>query len=198
MLRKVPKKITELLGKIKSKTYDSWKEPRFQVPLQGPSKGPVNATVIIVEFSDFECPFCKVAQGPLQEVLHAYNQQVRLVFRALAPSSHPHAFQAAEAGYCAEEQGKFWEMHDMMFMHQDKLTIPSLKWMASQIKLNLALFTSCLDSKRYAKGVQENNAESEKLQLTGTPTFFINGRKLVGAQPFEKFKKIIEEELPKK
>lgn len=164
-----------------------------------PAKGPKQAPVTIIEFSDFECPFCNRVTPTLQEVLSTYGDQVRLVFRQFPLNSiHPRAQKAAEASLCAHEQGKFWEMHDAMFLDQKKLEVADLKAKASALGLDPAKFDACLDSGKYAEQVSRDLADGMAAGVTGTPALFINGRFLNGAVPFSEFERIIDDELLRK
>jgi len=172
-------------------------EPRVEIATEGhPAKGPADAPVTIVEFSDFECPFCKQVVPTLDQIKSKYGDQVRLVFRQFPLSSiHPHAQKAAEAALCANEQGKFWEMHDAMFNDQKLLEVTALKTTAGSLGVDKAKFESCLDSGRLAPKVKEDERAGVLVGVTGTPALFINGRSLSGAQPFEAIAQIIDEEI---
>jgi protein-disulfide isomerase len=170
-------------------------KPRKQVAAKGPSRGPENAKVTIVEFSDFECPFCGKAHDTVEEVMKAYAGKVRLVFRQFPLDFHKNAQKAAEASLCAHEQGKFWEYHDLLFKNREKLAVEDLKAHATETGLDAAKFNECLDSGKQAKQVADDMAEAKKVGVSGTPAFFINGVMLSGALPFEEFKKVIDAEL---
>ncbi len=166
---------------------------------RGFARGPKDAPVTIVEFSDFQCPFCKNATATIKQVLDKYPGKVRLVFRDYPlVSIHPLAPKAHEAGRCAAEQGKFWEYHDVLFERSPRLSLQELKQYAQDLKLDGAAFDQCLDSGKFAAEVDKDTQEGMSLGLTGTPSFFINGRQLVGAQPLTAFQKIIDSELAKK
>jgi protein-disulfide isomerase len=169
--------------------------PRKTVEAKGPSRGPENAKVTIVEFSDFQCPFCSRAHDTVEQVMQTYAGKVRLVFRQFPLEFHKNAPKAAEAALCANEQGKFWEYHDVLFKNQQKLEVPDLKEHAGTLGLDGAKFGQCLDSGKFTAGVKEDQAAGQKVGVNGTPAFFINGVFLSGAQPFEEFKKVIDEEL---
>lgn len=169
--------------------------PRVNVAAVGPAKGPKDAKVTIVEFSDFECPFCSRAGDTVAQVMEHYGDQVRLVFRNFPLSFHQKAPKAAEAALCAEDQGKFWEMHDRLFAHQEAIDLPDLKAHARTIGLDGALFDACLDEGRKTAQVQADIEAATEAGVSGTPAFFINGRLLSGAQPFEAFKAVIDNEL---
>jgi protein-disulfide isomerase len=171
---------------------------RKQVAATGPAKGPEGAPVTIVEFSDFQCPFCSRAIGTVDEVLKAYPDKVRLVFRQFPLEFHKQAPKAAEASLCAHDQGKFWEMHDKLFANQKALEVPALKGYAKELGLDAAKFDKCLDSGEKAATVQADMADGQKVGVNGTPAFFINGILLSGAQPFEEFKSVIDAELQAK
>jgi len=161
-----------------------------------PVRGSLTAPVTIVEFSDFHCPYCKRIQPVLDEVLAKYSGKVKLVFRDFPIDGlHPQARAASEAARCATEQGKFWEFHDVVFKSDPDATPATLDRIAKEIGLDLNAFTACRASGKYKAPVQASNQEGTALGITGTPTFFINGRMLVGAQPVEAFSKIIDEEL---
>lgn len=166
-----------------------------------PMKGDKNAKVTIVEFSDFQCPFCeKFYSETLPSLLKEYvdTGKVRLVYRDFPLSSiHPYAQKAAEASECADEQGKFWEYHNKLFENQAALDVTSLKKYAADLKLNTATFNDCLDSGKMMGEVTKDAADAQAAGVSGTPGFFINGRFLGGAYPFESFKTIIDEELAK-
>jgi predicted DsbA family dithiol-disulfide isomerase len=170
---------------------------RTEVAAAGaPFRGSETAAVTIIEFSDFHCPFCRKAQPALAQVLAKYGEQVRLVYRHLPVDAlHPRARQASEATMCANEQGKFWAYHDKLYAGEPEPGSEKLKAYAGEIGLNTATFESCLMSGKYQAAVQQDVAEGARLGITGTPSFFINGRMLSGAQSFENFNKIIEEEL---
>jgi protein-disulfide isomerase len=174
------------------------KAPRHEVAAEGPSKGPATAPITIVEFSDFECPFCVKAEDTVKKVLDAYPGKIRLVYRDFPLPFHPSAQKAAEAAQCAGDQGKYWDMHEKLFANQKALEPAALKGYAKDLKLDQAKFDKCLDSGEKAKVVETNKKAGEKLGVTGTPAFFINGIQLTGAQPFEEFKSVIDQELASK
>lgn len=160
------------------------------------ARGPKDAPVTIVEFSDFQCPFCSRVVDTLKEVVRLYPKQIRLAYRDFPIADlHPKAQKAAEAARCAGEQGKFWEYHDRLFESQAQATVEDFKRFAEQLKLDGKNFAACLDSGKHAATVQADVEEGIHLGITGTPTFFINGRLLVGAQPLEAFQRIIDREL---
>jgi protein-disulfide isomerase len=171
--------------------------PRTQIAADDdPAKGPANAPVTIIEFSDFQCPFCSRVNPTLARVKDRYGDSVRIVFRDLPIQQiHPNAAKAAEAATCAHEQGKFWPMHDLLFANQQKLDVPSLKQHAATIGLDAAAFEKCLDSGKNAAEWQKDASDAEKAGVQSTPAFFVNGRPIVGAVPYEQFADVINEEL---
>ena len=170
--------------------------PRFEVTATGPAKGPESAPVTIVEFSDFECPFCKRIYPTLNQVMDDYDGRVRLVFRQFPLHAlHPNAQKAAEASLCADEQGKFWELHDAIFEGSGGLDVASLKTRAAEIGLDEEAFGSCLDSGEFAEQVAADVAAGRALGVSGTPALFINGRFLSGAQPYDVIARVIDDEL---
>lgn len=160
-----------------------------------PVKGPANAPITIVEYSDFQCPYCARVNPTLDEVRKTYGDKVRIVFKDFPLPNHPEAPKAAEAAHCAGEQGKYWELHDRMFANQQALQVPMLKQHANALGLNMDAFNQCLDSGKHAGRVAENMKSGEALGVGSTPTLYVNGRPVVGAQPFEFFKTVIDEEL---
>jgi protein-disulfide isomerase len=171
---------------------------RVEVAATGPSKGSDKAPVIIVEFSDFECPFCSKAEATVTQVMAEYKDKVRVVFRDFPLPFHPRAQKASEAGQCASDQGKFWEMHGKLFANQNALEVPALKGYAKDLGLDQARFDKCLDSGEKAKIIEANRKAGEEVGVSGTPAFFVNGMLINGAQPFEAFKSLIDAELAQK
>lgn len=162
-----------------------------------PFIGPKDAKVTLIEFSDFECPFCKRAVPVVKELAQTYNNQIKIVFRDFPLDFHENAKTAAEAAECADDQGKFWPYHDKLFENQEKLDIDSLKLYAKELGLNTSEFNKCLDSKKHEAEVEKDIQDGQSADVSGTPTSFINGHKIVGVKPLSEFKKIIEEELKK-
>jgi len=172
----------------------AYEPPKVEVAATGPSKGPEGAKVTIVEFSDFECPYCVRAEATVKEVLAAYGDKVRLVYRDYPLPNHAKAPKAAEAAHCAGDQNKYWEMHERLFS-TGRLTVPELKQHAKDLGLDAAKFDGCLDGGEKAKLVEEHKKAGEEAGVSGTPAFFINGRPLQGAQPLSEFKRLIDAEL---
>ena len=172
--------------------------PRYQVDVSpdDPALGDASAAVTLVEFSDFQCPFCARVMPTLKQVQQAYGDRVRIVWKDFPLTSiHPQAFKAAEAGQCAREQGKFWEYHDRLFANQQALEPELLKKYAADAGLDAAKFSACLDTAKYGDRVQEQMGVGTGLGVSSTPTVFINGRLVSGAQPYDVFTTIIDEEL---
>jgi protein-disulfide isomerase len=170
--------------------------PKIEVATDGePSLGPDNAPVTIVEFSDFQCPYCRQVQGPLKRVMAEYEGKLKLVFRDFPLRNiHPQAQKAAEAAQCAADQQKFWPYHDRLFAVTN-LQIDDLKKYAQELELNMEQFTSCLDSNKYANEVAEDLQAGQKAGVSATPTFFVNGFPLSGAASYERFKEVIDAAL---
>jgi len=171
---------------------------RYDVPSDGfPSLGPADAPIVIVEFSDFQCPFCKrFYDETYQQLLSAYPGKIRFVYRHLPLTSiHPEAFPSAEASMCANEQNAFAEYHDKLFENQDRLGRELYTQIASDLNLDTATFEDCLNTEKYKDLVQQDSDFALNLGVQSTPTFFINGLAIVGAQPLEAFKQVIDKEL---
>ncbi len=161
-----------------------------------PATGPENAPLTLVEFSDFECPFCGRFFPTIKRLEADYGKELRIVYRQFPLTSiHPSAFKAAEASLCAQEQGKFWEMHDLLFKEQQKISVRDLKEKAGRLGLSQTKFDGCLDSGRHIEQIQEDLKEGKRLGITGTPALFLNGIPIDGgAVPFETVVKAIEQE----
>ena len=163
-------------------------------------KGSLSAPITIVEFSDFECSFCeRFVSQTLSDLETKYidTGKVRFIYRDFPLAFHTNAQKAAEAAECAGEQGKYYEMHDKIFENQNAIGVNNLKSYAKQIGLDETEFNTCLDSGEMAQEVAKDFSDGQKLGVSGTPTFFVNGTKLVGAQPLSAFEQIIEAELAK-
>ncbi len=173
---------------------------RAQVATTGsPARGPENAPVTIVEFSDFQCPFCSRVLPTIDQAVKVYGDQVRVVFRQFPLNSiHPMAQKAAEASLCANEQGKFWQLHDAMFADQQGLAVDRLKGKAVELGIIAEQFNSCLDGGKFASQVATDLAEGSQAGVSGTPAMFVNGRFLSGALPFQQLAQIVDDELRRK
>jgi protein-disulfide isomerase len=176
----------------------AYEPPKVAVAAVGPSKGPDGAPVTIVEFSDYECPFCVRAEATVKDLLAKYPGKIKLVYRDYPLPMHPRAPKAAEAAHCAGDQGKYWEMHDKLFTPGAKLEVADLKTHARDVGLDGGKFDKCLDSGEKAKDVDANRKAGDEAGVSGTPAFFINGRLLSGAQPLEAFSAIVDQELKQK
>ena len=172
------------------------KPPRFQVASAGHAElGPKDAPVTIVEFGDFQCPYCKKSEDSIKAVRTKYGDKVRLVYMDFPLSFHPNALPAAEASRCAGDQGKFWPFHDALFEAQPNIAPTDLKAAAAKLGLDKGQFDACLDQHKYENAVRADQAQGASLGVEGTPAFFINGRPLSGSQPASEFEQIIDEEL---
>ena len=162
------------------------------------AKGPENAPVVIYQFSEFQCPFCAKVEPTIKQVEEAYGDKVRIIFKNRPLSFHADARLASEAALAAGAQGKFWEMHQILFANQKSLKREALIEYAKQLELDIDKFTADLDNHTFAAQIDAEIADAEKAGATGTPTFVINGKKFVGAQPFDKFKEQIDAALAAK
>jgi protein-disulfide isomerase len=177
--------------------------PRVTVGSEGPSRGPADAPVTIVEFSDFQCPYCGRAEATIKQILERYPTQVRLVYRHLPLDRiHPFARGAAEAAVCADAQGKFWEYKDKLFANQQKLAAADLQGYAKAVGLDVKAFDACVKEKKTASAVVDRDLAAATAAGTaagkrglGTPAFFVNGILLSGAKPVEEFATVIDGEL---
>ena len=158
------------------------------VPFEGKARGSSKAQVTIVEFSDFQCPFCSRVVPTVDKMLKEYPDKIRIVFKQLPLPFHNNAPLAAEAALAAKEQGKFWEMHDKLFANQQALDRRDLEKYAQEIGLNMDKFKADLDSPAHQEGVDDELAEGKKIGAHGTPTFFINGKPFVARSRYEQFK----------
>jgi protein-disulfide isomerase len=188
---------------LKSTANVTWRLPapevrRFDVDITGaPSKGPANAPVTLVEFSDFHCPFCKQLEdnNTLTQLLSKYGDQLKLVWIDYPIDQlHPQARKAHEAARCAADQGKFWEYHKALYTGGPKAG-DQLKTEAQQVGLDPTSFEACFSSGKYQAAVQKDVDQAKRLGLTGTPTFLVNGRALIGAQQLDAFVRVIDDEV---
>ena len=163
-----------------------------------PSKGPETAPVTIAEFSEFQCPFCLKADPTVKRIAEVYRDQVRIVWKHYPLTMHQNATVAALAAEAAGNQNKFWEYHDKLFANQKSLAVESLQQYARDLGLDMDRFEKDRLNPETRKRVEADMAEAEALRVSATPSFFINGRFLRGAQPFEALAKIIDEELTKR
>jgi protein-disulfide isomerase len=163
-----------------------------------PALGPPDAPVVIVEFGDFQCPFCRAAQSTLKTLRERYGDRLRFVHRDFPVDTHPAARRAAEAARCAGEQNAFWSFHDAAYAAPLTGGDAELTAIARRLSLDTSAFTTCLESKRHVTTVQRGVLDGKAAGVSGTPTFFINGRPLVGAVPLEEFQAAIERELTRR
>ncbi len=175
---------------------------RVKINIEGaPYKGNKNAPIVMVEYSDYECPFCGKFYSetlPLIESQYINTGKVKFVYKDFPLSFHPNAQKAAEATRCVKEQNGdegYWAIHDKIFENQQSLSIASLRQWANEIGLNIQQFDSCLQSGKMAAAVQKDSYEGQQDGVQGTPAFFINGEIISGAQPFPAFQQAIESEL---
>jgi protein-disulfide isomerase len=174
--------------------------PRIEVAATGPSRGPDKAPVTIVEFSDFQCPYCGREFPVVERLMKEYDGKVRLVFRHFPLDFHPYAQKAAEAGACAAAQGtdKFWKLHDKMFGNQQKLAVDDIKGYAKEAGVDSAQFDKCLDSGEKRALVDADEKAGQQAGVNGTPAFFVNGIFINGAVPYEQIKETVDRELKQK
>ena len=174
--------------------------PRFQVDTTtGHAEGANPAPIVLVEFSDYQCPFCGRSQDTVNKVLDKYQGKVLHVFMDFPLTAiHPMAMPAAVASHCAEEQGKYDEYHKMLFDKQKELSNDNLKKWAGELGMDQTQFDTCLTSGKFDSTIKKSQEVGQKVGITGTPGFFINGIVIKGAQPFEVFQKTIDDELSRK
>jgi protein-disulfide isomerase len=170
------------------------------INLEGlPYQGAADAKVVVVEYSDFQCPFCKRAYPTVKQLLSEYGSKIKFYYKHFPLGFHQNAQKAGEAYECAAEQGKNWEYHDVLFEKGNGdgtgLNNADLKKYASDLQLDTAKFNSCLDSGKFASKVQADAAEGGANGVSGTPTFFINGQAVVGAQPYATIKSVVDAKL---
>lgn len=170
--------------------------PRIPVGVDDdPFEGNAEAKVTIIQFAEYQCPYCGRARESIQQVMKAYEGKVRFVFRDFPLSFHERAIPAAVAANCADKQGKYWPYHDLLMANQRALEDADLERAATQVGLNLSDWNACRQDPAMKAEVEKDMADGAAAGVSGTPAFFINGIFLSGAQPFEKFKTIIDREL---
>lgn len=162
---------------------------------EAPTRGPENAQITIIEFADFECPYCARLSLTLDKLMKMYPDQIRLVFKNYPLRNHRRAPLAHEAALAAQAQGKFWEMHDLLYANPSRLRYDDLLAYAGQLQLDIAAFTDTLENRKLRGRVLADINEGRSLEIGATPTFFVNGRRLVGAQSFFDLRELIEREL---
>ncbi len=173
--------------------------PRMEPTVEAfnPTRGPADAPVTLVEYTDFQCPYCDRVQETIDRVMTVYEGHVRHVFKNLPLPMHAEAELAAQAALCAADQGRFWELHDWMFANKSNLGRDAIVAAAGELGLSTDELGACLDNQTHAPHVQQDMQEARSFGITGTPGFLVNGRLVTGAQPFEAFAQIIDEELRK-
>jgi len=173
------------------------KAPKIEVSTQysAGSTGPSDAPITIVEFSDYQCPYCQRAESSVQEVRKKYGDKVRLIYMDFPLPMHQYALKAAQAARCAGDQGKYWEYHDALFADQTKLDAAGLKATAAKLKLDTKKFDECTAHDLHMDQIRDSQQAGSQSGVDGTPTFIINGRMLSGAQPASEFEGVIDEEL---
>jgi protein-disulfide isomerase len=171
--------------------------PRYEVniPADAMIKGPVDAPVTFVEFADFQCPYCRRAHPTVARLLMEYQDEVRYVFRDFPLGFHARAVPASRAALCASEQDKYWDYYESLKVMTGDLSDADLQKRAQDVGLDADAFNSCMASGRWKDYVDQGMADGQALGVTGTPSYFINGRMIVGAKPYEEFKAIIDEEI---
>jgi protein-disulfide isomerase len=192
------KELTDLRAQASAVDTPPTQVKRYDVPLgNNPIFGPSNAPITIIEFSDYECPFCKKWHEETWPQIQAnYGDKVRLVYRDFPLLGlHENAEPSAQAAHCAGDQGKYWEYHNALFTSSPGLGRTVYDSLAKQLGLNMTTFDNCLDTNKYQKDIQDDYTYASNLGVSSTPTFFINGLALVGAQPYDVFKKVIDMEL---
>lgn len=173
----------------------SLRPPVLEVGTGGrPSLGDASAPITLIEFSDYECHYCKTAEPVIREVLEAYGDKVHFVYRDYPLDFHANARPAAQAAGCAEQQGRFWAYHEKLMASED-LHQEQYQAIADEVGLERAKFDACLTSDDFSEAIDRDIADGEAVGVSGTPAFFINGRMISGAQPFARFKELIDEEL---
>jgi len=174
-------------------------EAAVKIPTAGsPVMGPADAPVTLVEFSDFQCPYCSLAVSKLNAVLKAYPKQVKLIFKQFPLDTHSQAAQAAAAAIAAHQQGKFWPMHDALFASRRDLSRPTILAIAGKTGLDMKRFTADLDSAETKKTVARDVEDGDKAGVEGTPSVYINGQKYNGSLELDAIRKVIDEEMVKK
>jgi len=202
--QKTEKKMADYLVALQAKynvkiVAEAPARPRIDLPKaasDAPALGPDGAPVTIVEFSDFQCPYCARSSSVLiPQVRKTYGDKVRIVFRDFPLDSHREAVPAAVAARCAGRQGKFWEMHDKLFSHQREMGEALYQKAAKEIGLDAAKFSECRKDPKVAEAVKSDLRDGTKAGVGSTPTFFVNGLPVEGAIPFDEFRKVIDAEL---
>lgn len=186
-------------GKIQITGVKKPQMPRIQIEIgNAPFLGPKEAPITIVEFADFQCPYCSMVVPTVTEIMKKYNGKVRLVFKNFPLSFHDQAMNAAIAAECAQDQGKYWQMHDKLFENHSHLNAALYEKLAGDLKLDVNKFKACLADQKVKAHIESELNYGQTLGITATPAFYINGVQLMGALPKEEFEKVIDEELSHK
>lgn len=195
----------ELLAALRSEHRVEVRMEPFRLEVaaaEAPAKGPAGAPVTVVEFSDFQCPWCQRITPALDRLREAYGARLRLVFRQFPLHTiHPQAQKAAEASLCARDQGKFWPMHDVLFAHQDDLGVENLKALADELGLDRGRFDACLDGGERRDEVLADVAAGRRIGVGSTPSLFVNGRPVnleAGPDPFDQLAAVVDDELARR
>ncbi len=186
------------MGHKSVEVYFRPQRPTFDVPVGvSPVKGHKDAKITIVEFSDFQCPYCADATENLKKILEEFPDQVRVVFKNFPLPFHPQARDGSNAALCARDQGDdyFWSMHDYMFANQNMLAVEKLTEKAKELKLELEDFSQCLEEKRFDSQIEDDLKLGKSLGVRSTPTLFLNGQLLSGVHEYNQLKSIVKEEL---
>jgi protein-disulfide isomerase len=191
------RRFVEELRKASSDVMIKLEVPRTTIKVlpNDPVTGSASAKVEIVEFSDFQCPYCKRVAPVLKQVMAKYGDRVKLVWKDFPLPNHPDARPAAEAALCANDHGKFWAYHDKLFDNQAEMTVTNLKRWAAELGMNATTFNACFDQGTHRHLVEQDQEEGSRYGVSSTPTVYINGRAVVGAMPLEAYETIIQEEL---
>jgi protein-disulfide isomerase len=174
--------------------------PRVEVKIADgtPTRGTPGAPIVLVEYTDYQCPFCARVQPTINTLLERYDGQILHVFKNLPLPNHAQAQLAGEAAYCAQDQGQYWQFHDWLFENQRTLNRESMIAQAGEMGMDAEAFEACIEKQTYAGRVVTDAQEARSFGITGTPGFLVNGRVLSGAQPLETFEAVINEELERK
>jgi len=201
-IQEYSKKIQEKGQKEQEERQKAELENQFKNPVKieqgaSPSKGPDSAKVTVIEFSDFQCPYCKRGKETVDELLKAYPNDVRVVFKHLPLAFHPHAMPAAKAATAAQKQGKFWEMHDALFNNQEKLSDEFYEAKAKELGLDVVKFKADFADPATEAQVKADMEIAQKHGIQGTPGFLVGGVAVRGAYPIDYFKTIVDRHLGK-
>jgi len=193
---KTPLEISKLMDASPKAHRPKILEAAVTIPVEGsPVRGPSDARITMVEFSDFECPYCALATVEMRNIMAAYPKDIKLIYKEFPLSMHPNAPLAAAAALAAGEQGKFWQMHDLLFKNFRKLNRDNILAWAKEIGLDVNKFKADLDSGKYDPVVKKDVADGEKIGVYGTPSFFINGKQYNGPVTLDALRPILDAEL---